>query len=323
MELKCKKCEQLFTKRPKATIKTKYCDSCKWIKCEVCGKDKKLIGQQLDSPTQGRFCSHKCEKANCLGRFMKNGYWCVKAEDHPRVYDRGYYYEHILVAEKLIGRLLDTEIETVHHRDGDKTNNDPSNLQVQTRVDHSKHHWPKAPVWSKDVGIDHKQFARMRMPQKIKKNKGYIFEHDPENPMANERGYVAVGRKVMAEHLGRPLERNEIVLYKNGDKQDNNLDNLKLTTRKTPFPSSGKKWEQKQKGYSIEKGYAVIWNPDHPMARKTGYIFEHRLIMAKHLGRILIEDEHVHHKNGNRLDNRIANLEIVSGVEHPLMHIRR
>ena len=63
-------------------------------------------------------------------------------------------------------------------------------------------------------------------------------------------------------------------------------------------------------------GYIRIWNPNHPNAVKGGRILEHRLIMSNHLGRPLKKGEYVHHKNGDRQDNRIQNLELVTGKNH-------
>lgn len=64
-----------------------------------------------------------------------------------------------------------------------------------------------------------------------------------------------------------------------------------------------------------EEGYRMIYVDDE-------LVYEHRHIMELHLGRKLSSTELVHHRDQNKLNNAIENLEITDRSEHVKKHTR-
>jgi HNH endonuclease len=77
---------------------------------------------------------------------------------------------------------------------------------------------------------------------------------------------------------------------------------LRLQRPLTPLPEMRRR--------HMDRGYVLIFKPNHPNARKDGYVAEYTKVMAAKLGRPLHRFEEVHHKNGIHHDNRPENLEL-------------
>ncbi len=102
----------------------------------------------------------------------------------------------------------------------------------------------------------------------------------------------------------------------------------KKHSKETINKLSGKNNYNWHGGKMIQNGYRCILCPEHPKAKaKRGYVYEHVLVMEKHIGRHLKggkTGECVHHIDGNKLNNNIKNLMLFkSGIEHRKFHRRK
>lgn len=206
---------------------------------------------------------------------------------------------------------------------------------------------------------------------------GNIFLYKPGHPNSAKNGKILEHYYVMSGHLGRKIEKYEYIEHLDGDRSNNNINNLKISTKPTyclvdkcenkisrknlcpkhyrrqlkygdvnftliPRSETGKctidecdrpheakgfcaKHYLRFKNYGTpilpiknrkpiitECGYRLIYSPEHENSNTHGYVPEHRLVMSNYISRPLLDHENVHHKNGNRLDNNLTNLELWS-----------
>jgi len=93
--------------------------------------------------------------------------------------------------------------------------------------------------------------------------------------------------------------------------------NRHVSNHKGNTNSGEKHWNWKQGFNYTSQGYIEV-NIGVKKRR-----LQHRLVMENHLGRDLLRSEQVHHINGDKTDNRIENLQVLSASEHTRLHLER
>lgn len=94
------------------------------------------------------------------------------------------------------------------------------------------------------------------------------------------------------------------------------------------FRFAGKDHPNWKGGRMYSRGYCYSWKPDHPN-RYRNYVASHRLVYEQYLSILfdeevfIPEDQDVHHINGNKQDNSLINLELLSRSKHTSHHFKK
>jgi HNH endonuclease len=97
--------------------------------------------------------------------------------------------------------------------------------------------------------------------------------------------------------------------------------NKLIATTRTTWPLVGEKNPSWKGGIRISWGYVYLYRPDHPRAVQ-GYVKRANLVVKERIGRSIRPNEVVHHRNGNKQDDRPANLQVMTKGEHQRLHTR-
>lgn len=128
--------------------------------------------------------------------------------------------------------------------------------------------------------------------------------------------------------VGLSMHRLRILLRESNKSLWQNASTLRRAHRRGRFAASEgngysayvtRKYQGRIGRRQRDDGYVDVWQPNHPLARRDGYVFEHRK-MAWDAGLLIDPVDQVHHVNEVRNDNRLSNFEIKDGSTHTLDH---
>jgi hypothetical protein len=146
-EHRCPDCQRTLD----ANYNRTRCNTCRQKDLCACGRSKQKKATICE--TCRRASESGAANGNWRGGKTRHhaGYLMVLLPGHPRAKTGGkYVFEHILVAEEMLGRPLYPN-ETVHHRNGVRDDNRPENLEIWTKPQPAGIRASDALAWAREI----------------------------------------------------------------------------------------------------------------------------------------------------------------------------
>jgi hypothetical protein len=125
--------------------------------------------------------------------------------------------------------------------------------------------------------------------------------------------YFGIGRTTVDRYIKRYGLQRRTISEVRQNKSWNSGEQQRAELSRRMKGLTGEKNPNYKGGHIDPNGYRIIYVD-------TVKIKEHRHVMEQFLGRKLTRDEEVHHINGDKLDNRIDNLTVLSKKAHSNLH---
>lgn len=153
----------------------------------------------------------------------------------------------LLSAVSQVNPYLDAPVRVVYHRNMNTpettSNKRAERLLKLSPAERSK----KFGYWKGKTGKDSAHWKG----GVLYNHNGYRMIWSPEHPNCDKDGYIREHRLVMEKHLGRYLDKREVIHHINGNKTDNRLENLKLLANQSEHAKIDS-WHLKK--YQANKG---------------------------------------------------------------------
>lgn len=176
-------------------------------------------------------------------------------------------------------------------------------------------------VWARGLCIKHYDFHKYRgtLPER------QHFTNDGRSCSVKECERKSHSRGMCIKHYGRWFRNGATTLFNRTPCSVEGCNEMQYAKRycsghysmnkRFGDPITDQEFSEGE-GWLHHSGYRMIHRPLHQNANGAGYIAVHRFVYSRYLGRLLRDDERVHHLDGRRDNNDIDNLELWT-TAHP------